>query len=169
MDKNTLSQDNQRQVNPISSGPTHADLAKIHIAKRDLKLDDALYRGFLNILFGRTSAKDLTHAQVEELLEHLKSLGWQSGYVKGIPPETFRKKSSASTNPSKNSSRFSPATLAQRGLIEYLWKHGPGIRTKTLEALEHFLTHHFHIVHLREVKAGQVPGILGAIRKMAHL
>jgi hypothetical protein len=169
MDKNTVFQNSQRKINPIPSGPTHADLAKIHIAKRDLKLGDALYRGFLNILFGRTSAKELTHTQVEELLEHFKSLGWQSGYAKSITPETLRKKSSASTNPSKNPSRFGPATLAQRGLIEYLWKHGPGIRTKTPEALEHFLTHHFHIVHLREVKAGQVPGILGAIRKMAHL
>ena len=37
--------------------PNRADLAKVHIAKRDLKLDDELYRGFLNVLFGKTSAK----------------------------------------------------------------------------------------------------------------
>ena len=55
--------------------PTNAELAKVHIAKRDLKLTDPLYRGFLNVLFGETSAKDLTHEQVEELLEHFKSLG----------------------------------------------------------------------------------------------
>ena len=52
--------------------PTNAELAKVHIAKRDLKLTDTLYRGFLNVLFGRSSAKDLTHEQVEELLEHFK-------------------------------------------------------------------------------------------------
>ena len=62
--------------------PTHAELAKIHIAKRDLKLTDPLFRGFLNVLFGQGSARDLTHEQVEELLEHFKSLGWKSEYTK---------------------------------------------------------------------------------------
>jgi len=50
--------------------PTHAELAKIHIAKRDLKLTDPLYCGFLNVLFGQGSERDLTQEQVEELLEH---------------------------------------------------------------------------------------------------
>ena len=58
--------------------PTHAELAKIHIAKRDLKLTDPLYRGFLNVLFGQGSERDLTQEQVEELLEHFKRLGWKS-------------------------------------------------------------------------------------------
>ena len=57
---------------------THAELAKIHIAKRGLKLTDPLYRGFLNVLFGQGSERDLTQEQVEELLEHFKSLGWKS-------------------------------------------------------------------------------------------
>ncbi|MBT5027858.1 MAG: regulatory protein GemA [Nitrospinaceae bacterium] len=140
--------------------PTRADLAKIHIAKRDLKLTDNLYRGFLDVLFCRTSAKDLTHAQIEELLEHFRSLGWSSVYK---PPknETQRRQN-------KPLPKNGPSTPAQRSLIEYLWKHGPGIRNKTSEALEHFLIHHFHVSHLRDVKAGQVPGILGAIRKMAQ-
>ena len=55
--------------------PTNAELAKVHIAKRDLKLTDPLYRGFLNVLFGETSAKDLTHEQVEELLELTSPIG----------------------------------------------------------------------------------------------
>ena len=62
--------------------PTHAALAKIHIAKRDLKLTEPLYRGFLNVLFGQRSERDFTQEQVEELLEHFKSLGWKSEYTK---------------------------------------------------------------------------------------
>ena len=76
--------------------PTNAELAKVHIAKRDLKLTDPLYRGFLNVLFGETSAKDLTHEQVEELLEHFKSLGWKSEYAES---ETGRKQSESKAPP----------------------------------------------------------------------
>lgn len=149
-------------------GPSRADLAKVHIAKRDLNLTDQLYRGFLNVLFGETSAKDLTHEQIDELLEHFKSLGWESGYsVNQAKAGGVNGKSSAgSKNPRKISSGRSPASMKQLGLIMYLWKHGPGIRNKSVPALDHFLNHHFHVSHLREVKAGQVPGILGAIKNM---
>ena len=76
--------------------PTHAELAKIHIAKRDLKLTDPLYRGLLNVLFGQGSERDLTQEQVEELLEHFKSLGWKSEYTKS---EMGRKQSEPKVPP----------------------------------------------------------------------
>ena len=144
--------------------PTHAELAKIHIAKRDLKLSDPLYRGFINVLFGETSAKDLTHEQIEELLDHFKSLGWESNYTSEQTKSTEEPK-----NPTKSTSGRSPATMAQIGLIVYLWKHGPGIRHKSMQALDHFLHHHFHISELKQVKANQVPGILGAIKNMGKI
>ena len=140
--------------------PTNAELAKVHIAKRDLKLTDPLYRGFLNVLFGRSSARDLTHEQVEELLEHFKSLGWKS--------ETGRKQGESKA-PLPHGSGRKPATMAQIGLIVYLWEHGPGIRHKSMQALEHFLNHHFHIAELKQVKARQVPGILGVIKNMGKM
>ena len=145
--------------------PTHAELAKIHIAKRDLKLTDPLYRGFLNVLFGQGSARDLTQEQVEELLEHFKSLGWKSEYTKS---EMGRKQSEPKAPPPHGSGR-KPASMAQIGLIVYLWKHGPGIRHKSMQALEHFLNQHFHIAELKQVKARQVPGILGAIKNMGKM
>ena len=145
--------------------PTNAELAKVHIAKRDLKLTDPLYRGFLNVLFGETSAKDLTHEQIEELLEHFKSLGWQSSYTSVQATDGTGKAKS----PIKISSGRSHATMAQLGLIVYLWEHGPGIRHNSMQALEHFLNHHFHIAELKQVKARQVPGILGAIKNLGKM
>ncbi len=141
----------------VTLGPTRAELAKIHIAKRDLKLTDQLYRGVLNVLFGEASAKDLSHEQIDELLDHFKSLGWGTEYIK-----------KESTSPSHVKGRKA-ATMAQLGLIMYLWKHGPGIRNKSPQALDYFLNHHFHVSHLKEVKAGQVPGILGAIKNMGKV
>ncbi len=151
--------------------PTRAELAKIHIAKRDLKLTDPLYRGFLNVLFGETSAKDLTHEQIDELLEHFKSLGWQSGFTlaQSTGGIAKTKNSERAKPPVKISSGHGPATMAQIGLIVYLWKHGPGIRNKSMQALEHFLRHHFHVSQLPQVKARQVPGILGAIKNMGKM
>ena len=135
--------------------PTRSELAKIHIAKRDLKLTDQLYRGVLNVLFGETSAKDLSHEQIDELLDHFKSLGWENEFTKNETPSQSKGRG--------------PATMAQIGLIMYLWKHGPGIRNKSTQALDYFLNHHFHVSHLKEVKANQVPGILGAIKKMGKV
>ena len=155
--KIVASQRKNLQIDPEQGRPTRAELAKIHIAKRDLKLTDQLYRGVLNVLFGETSARDLSHKQIDELLDHFKSLGWGNEYRKEettLPPHSNGRK---------------VATMAQLGLIMYLWKHGPGIRNKSTQALDYFLNHHFHVSHLKEVKAGQVPGILAAIKNMGKV
>ena len=159
----------ETKVAVSSARPTRAELAKIHIAKRDLKLTDQLYRGVLNVLFGETSAKDLSHKQIDELLTHFKSLGWESDYSADTKKETGSKNKISDKPVSQVSPSRGPATMAQLGLIMYLWKHGPGIRNKSTEALDYFLNHHFHVSEFKEVKARQVPGILGAIRKMARL
>ena len=72
-------------------------------------------------------------------------------------------------HPPSHGSGRKPATMAQIGLIMYLWEHGPGIRHKSMQALEHFLNHHFHIAELKQVKARQVPGILGVIKNMGKM
>ncbi len=50
-------------------------LAKIHIAKSQLGLDDAAYRAVLATL-GVESAKDLSFQDLEKLLHHFEKLGW---------------------------------------------------------------------------------------------
>ncbi|MBA3005747.1 MAG: regulatory protein GemA [Desulfocapsa sp.] len=58
--------------------PTNAQLAKIHIAKKDLQLTDDVYRDILVLNFkGVQSAKGLTILQAEQLLENFKSKGWK--------------------------------------------------------------------------------------------
>jgi len=166
--KTIASQKKTLQAGSTPSG-RRADLAKVHIAKRDLKLTDQLYRGFLNVLFGETSAKDLTHEQIDELLDHFKSLGWESGYAANQTKAGIAKARSAGGSQGSTSSGNGSASMKQLGLIMYLWKHGPGIRNKSTQALDHFLNHHFHVAELKQVKARQVPGILGAIKNMGKL
>lgn len=52
-------------------------LAKIHIAKKDLGLDDDTYRAVLRRVTGRDSAKGLTAGRLIAVIEEFKRLGWQ--------------------------------------------------------------------------------------------
>ena len=52
-------------------------LAKIHIAKKQLGLDDDTYRALLMQLAGVNSAKDLTASQLTKVLEHFKKSGFK--------------------------------------------------------------------------------------------
>ncbi len=144
--------------------PTRADLAKIHIAKKELKLTDELYRDLIYVLFKKKSARDLDEEEVDELILHFKSLGGLSS-VKSNKSRTVHPYGKKYDNLANRKGMASPAQLR---LIEALWMTGPGVRLKTREALRHFLQHYFHVSDLRFIKAGQVTSIVGAIRRISH-
>ena len=52
-------------------------LAKIHIARKDMRLEEEDYRAILERLTGKRSAADLSVPQLEAVLDHLASLGWK--------------------------------------------------------------------------------------------
>ncbi len=54
-------------------------LSKIHIAKKDLGLDDETYRSLLARVAGVRSAKDLNPRQIGAVLAEFARLGWTSG------------------------------------------------------------------------------------------
>jgi phage gp16-like protein len=69
-------------VNRIKQG----ELAKIHIAKKQLGLDDDTYREMLMQVAGVNSAKDLTDISRAKVLEHLKTVGFKgTKQFKGKP------------------------------------------------------------------------------------
>ena len=53
------------------------NLAKIHIAKKELGLDDDIYRDILHTQFKKASSRDLSDFQCLKLLQHFESLGWK--------------------------------------------------------------------------------------------
>ncbi|OEC55641.1 gp16 family protein [Pseudomonas sp. AP42] len=57
-------------------------LSKIHIAKKDLGLDDETYRALLARVAGVRSAKDLTPRQTGAVLAEFARLGWEPAQVK---------------------------------------------------------------------------------------
>lgn len=58
------------------------DLSKIHIAKKDLGLDDETYRALLVRVAGVKSAKDLNPHQAGKVLAEFERLGWKPSPVK---------------------------------------------------------------------------------------
>ncbi|ROO28232.1 gp16 family protein [Salinisphaera orenii] len=60
----------------------NATLAKIHIAKKDLALDDAVYREILWTVARVRSAKDLDAHGRDAVLSHFRSRGWKPKVAK---------------------------------------------------------------------------------------
>ena len=56
---------------------TRAMLAKVHIAKKQLGLDDDLYRETLKAVTGHSSSKDCSEAQLEAVLKHFSKAGFK--------------------------------------------------------------------------------------------
>lgn len=56
----------------------NSELAKIHIAKKELGIDDDTYRDMLWTIARVRSAKDLDEKSRRDVLEHLKSRGFKS-------------------------------------------------------------------------------------------
>lgn len=61
-------------------------LAKIHIAKKELGLDDDTYRDMLYGLTGKRSAADLTPAECVRVLKHMNASGAKVTPFIGKPP-----------------------------------------------------------------------------------
>ncbi len=81
-------------------------MAKIHIAKKDLALDEDTYRQALQGSAGKASCSDMSVEQLEKVLSHFIRLGWKP------------KKS--------NSRRYSPKTRHEKGhdqldVIRAIW------------------------------------------------
>lgn len=56
--------------------PRNLNLAKIHIAKAQLEMDDHSYRSLLARIAGVRSASELTPRQAENVLAEFRRLGW---------------------------------------------------------------------------------------------
>ena len=67
-----------------------AILAKIHVAKKQLAMEDDAYRAMLQSLAGVKSAKDLTVVQAEKVLAHLRKCGFTPAAKFGRKPTPAR-------------------------------------------------------------------------------
>lgn len=93
--------------------PSQADLAKIHIAKKELGLSDEAYRDMLHLHFQVDSAKDLLLKQVVVLLNLFRAKGWK--------PKANVKAGRKGTAKSANFKEITGPNARQKRYILALW------------------------------------------------
>ena len=138
-------------------------LAKLHIAKAQLKLTDEQYRdilsNWLSVFTGEpcTSSKDLTDEQVIEVIDlTVKKLGWK--------PEPRKKKRPFINTRVPERFRSEFASPAQLEKIELLWvKYS---QKKDKESLRRFVKRIAHVDLLESIQADQVAKIIKAIESL---
>ncbi len=70
----------------------------IHVAKRDLQLDDDTYRAILQRVAGKESSSDLNVSELEKVLEHMKRSGFKVR-SKGKAPRTAKQAKAKPSRP----------------------------------------------------------------------
>lgn len=77
------------KARPYSEHYKNAELAKIHIAKKDLGMDDDTYRAMLRQVAGVESSKDLTAIGRAKVLDYLKTHGFNAKKHIGKKPNNL--------------------------------------------------------------------------------
>jgi len=133
----------------------------IHVAKRDLALDDDTYRAMLVAITGKDSSAGLSIPQLERVLAHMKAHGFKVRHKS--PPDRPR------------NSRHSPGDLsrpltqdAQSKKIRALWLslHDMGeVRDGSEAALAAYVKRITHIDALQWLNANQASLVIETLKK----
>ena len=131
--------------------PVQKLLAKIHIAKKELCLDEETYRGLLENMFRVASSKFLSNNQALKLIREFREKGWV--------PKTKPKKYD-----DKKGDRYS-ATPGQKRLVEVLW-HNIYRGNDETKHLRQFLFNHFKVSDIRFLDKDKAHMAIEALKSM---
>lgn len=135
-----------------SASHRRAMLAKIHVGKKDLQLDEDDYRNILMQETGRGSAGDCTEAELERVIDRFRGLGW-----KPLP----KAGGNASTRPAQH-----PMARKARALWISLYHLGV-VRIPTEAALEAFAKRQLGCEKLVWAKQSEGYKLIEALKDMA--
>ncbi|NBB17023.1 DUF1018 domain-containing protein [Caulobacter sp. SLTY] len=136
-------------------------LAKIHIARKELALDDGAYRKMLHRLTGKTSSADCSDAQLDAVLEEFKAKGWKPSVVAG----------SAVTRPAAGKARRAAADhpVARKARALWISLHQLGVvRDRSDKALEAFARRQLQVEAFQWADQGQGYKLIEALKAMAE-
>ena len=122
-------------------------IAVVQVARQQLKLDEAQYRGVLRELGNVESAKDLDEAGFEQVMLRFNALGFRSTWTK----RTY-------------GNRPKMATPSQIDLIRHLWREWSGADDE--KALNTWLEASFKVTTLRFVAPGVAHAAITALKAM---
>ena len=136
--------------------PVQKLLAKIHIAKKELGLDDETYREALENITGKRSAADLTNDQISKCLRHFKNLGWT--------PHASRLTPNAKKYDDQKGDAYS-ATPAQKRKIEAMWHEIYRGNSET-KHLRQFIFNHFKVSDVNFLDKRTAYDVIEALKQM---
>lgn len=123
-------------------------IAKVHIARKDLALDDTTYRALLMRVTGRESCSKMNMGQISQILDEFKRLGWK--------PRRPRKSGQRKMADDAQSRmvRGMWITLAQNGIV----------RDSSEEALAAYVKRMTGMEDLAWLNAAQVNKVINGLR-----
>jgi hypothetical protein len=136
-------------------------LAKIHIARKELALDDGAYRAMLHRLTGQSSSADCSDAQLDAVLEEFKAKGWKPSVVAGSGgrrPATHKPRRAAAEHPVARKARAMWISLGKLGAV----------RNTSEQALEVFAKRQVGCDAMRFMDQGQGFRLIEALKVMAE-
>ena len=131
--------------------PNQKLLAKIHIAKKQLGLEDSIYRDILYRKFRVSSSKSLSDSQANVLIHHFRALGWQP---KSKPKKYDDQKGDIYS-----------ASPGQKRKIEILW-HNIYRGNDETKHLRQFLFNHFKVSDIRFLDKDGAHNTIEALKQM---
>ena len=127
-------------------------LAKLHIAKKQLGLDDELYRDTLERFTGKRSAKDMTRHEQETVLAHFRKAGFMDKTPR--PADAVTKKIIAlwlsgwnlGVIQDKRTSAMEAFVKRMTGIDKAAWLRNPKDAAKVIDALKAWLARDASVV-----------------------
>jgi diacylglycerol kinase family enzyme len=138
--------------------PIQKLIAKIHIAKKELGLEDSIYRDILYRKFRVSSSKSLSDSQALVLVHHFKNLGW-SPYAKASGDKLPQKK-----HDDQKGDIYS-STPAQKRKIEVMW-HNIYRGNSETKHLRQFLFNHFKVSDIRFLERKTAHDVIEGLKAM---
>jgi Protein of unknown function (DUF1018) len=126
---------------------TREQLAVVHLAKKELRWNDDMYRAVLRELGGVESAKDLTPDGFKMVMEYAVAWGFRSDWMKRTYGE-----------------RPGMASPRQVELIRELWREWSG--GDDAAALDRWLDHSFGVTSLRFATPDKASKAINGLKKM---
>lgn len=134
-------------------------IAKVKIAQKELRLDEATYRALLERVVGRSSAADCKEVELQQVLDEFKRLGWKP------------KLAGAQTGGGGAQLRTRPADHPSAKKARALWislYHLGEVRNGSDAALEAFAKRQLRCERLQWADQGQVYQLIEALKAMAQ-
>lgn len=143
----------------LVSADRRAMLAKVHLAAKDLALDEDARRDVLERVTGRRSSADCSDAQLDAVIAEFKRLGWKPKVAGGAEPAQRR----AGRPPAASH----PVALKARAMWISLWNLGV-VRNGAESGLEAFAKRQLGVDRLQWADQAQGFRLIEALKAMAE-